>query len=236
MSILPEELFKTKKGLESREIAEYLTEHPEFFVEHEHLLAKMVIPHSQGSAISLVERQVQVMREENQQLQRKIQRMIEAARRNEEVNEQIQRLIIALLETSSIEDLFDTLYLTLQQEFDTDRVSLRVFDMPLQTASPRPESVEYDAEVFSLFETVLKSRSPICGRITAAQIEYLFGQEKIGSAVLIPLGSPEAQGILALGSQDVARFHAGMSTDLLSYMGKLVTHILYRWQALNASV
>jgi len=233
MSILPEELFKPKKGLSSQEVAEYLTAHPEFFVEHEHLLAKMVVPHSQGTAISLVERQVQVMREENQQLQRQMQAMIDAARRNETVNEQIQRLIIALLETSTIEDLFDTLYLILQQEFDTDRVSLRLFDVPLKTTTPRTESVEYDAQVFSLFETVLKSRTPICGRITQAQIEYLFGEEKIGSAVLIPLGSPEAQGILALGSQDVARFHAGMSTDLLSYMGKLVTHILYRWQALS---
>ncbi len=233
MNILPDEFFKPKKGLESKEIADYLVEHPEFFVEYEHLLAKMVIPHSQGAAISLVERQVQVMREENQQLQRQIQRMIEAARRNETVNEHIQRLIIALLETSSIEDLFDTLYLTLQQEFDTDYVSLRVFDMPLKTATPRPESVEYDAQVFSLFEVVLKSRTPICGRITQAQIEYLFGRNKIGSAVLIPLGKPEAQGILALGSEDVARFHAGMSTDLLSYMSKLVTHILYRWQALS---
>ncbi len=232
MNVLPDELFK-KKSISAQEVEAYLREYPEFFVAHEHLLSQMQIPHSKGVAISLVERQVQVLREENQQIQRQMQQMIEAARRNETVNAQIQRLIIALLDTDNLEDLFDTLYLTVQQEFNTDRVSLRLFDMPLPHLSHRAEPVEYDAHVFNLFEDLLKSRHPICGRITQAQTQYLFGSEKIGSAVLIPLGSPQAQGILALGSQDVARFHAGMSTDLLSYMGTLVSHLLRRWQTLE---
>ncbi len=229
MSIIPDELFKTK-SLSAKEVEDYLQTHPEFFVEHEHLLAQIVVPHHQGAAISLVARQIQVLRDENQQIQRQMQKMIDAARRNESLNAQIQRLIIALLGATNVEDFFDTLYLTLQQEFNTDRVTLRLFDMPLQDATHRIECAEYDAQVFSLFEAVLKSREPICGRITQEQTTYLFEQEKMGSVVLIPLGSPQAQGILALGSQDVARFHAGMSTDLLSYMGRLVSHILYRWQ------
>jgi uncharacterized protein YigA (DUF484 family) len=93
----------------------------------------------------------------------------------------------------------------------------------------RKEFVEYDAQVFSLFENLLSNPKPVCGRLASAQADYLFPEDNITSAVLIPLGIPKPQGILAMGSRDIARFHVGMGTDLIQYMGAVISQLLKRW-------
>jgi uncharacterized protein YigA (DUF484 family) len=117
----------------------------------------------------------------------------------------------------------------LQQEFDTDAVVVRLFLVPPPFLTGRPEFVEYDVHTFALFEQVLEKQETQCGRLTKAQAEYLVPQGNMMSAVLMPLGSPKPHGLLAIGSQEVSRFHAGMSTDLLRYMGELVSHLLNLW-------
>ncbi|ALG68180.1 DUF484 family protein [Beggiatoa leptomitoformis] len=211
-------------------IVEYLKRHPKFFSRHENLLAVLEIPHQQkGSAVSLVERQLMVLREENQQLQRKLDNLIAIAKQNELLNQRIQRLISVLAAAASADEFFNMLYSTLHKEFGTDAVVVKLFDMPNPVLAGRQEFVEYDAQVFTLFETLLGTNHPSCGRLSHAQTDYLFPQSRIASAVLIPLGVPKANGILAMGSNEVSRFHAGMGTDLLKYMGDLISHLLKPW-------
>jgi uncharacterized protein len=217
------------QGLSEQTVAEYLRRHPEFFMRNESLLTKVRIPHRSGSAVSLIERQLSVMRDENQQLQRQLENLIAAAKRNEILLQQIQRTVNALLSTENIEDFFEILYEQIALNFHTDAVTVRLFS-GIDRVSHRPEFEDYDAQVFSLFERVLESNHPMCGRLSNAQATYLFPDYQIGSAVLIPLGIPEPHGILALGSADVARFFNGMSTDLLAYLGDQVSRILTLWQ------
>lgn len=217
------------QGLSEQTVAEYLRRHPEFFMRNESLLTKMRIPHRSGSAVSLIERQLSVMRDENQQLQRQLENLISAAKRNEVLLQQIQRTVNALLSTENIEDFFEVLYEQIALNFHTDAVTMRLFS-GVDRLSHRPEFEDYDAHTFALFERVLESNHPMCGRLSNAQATYLFPDYQIGSAVLIPLGNPESHGILALGSADVARFFNGMSTDLLAYLGDQVSRILTVWQ------
>lgn len=215
--------------LPEQTVVEYLRRHPEFFTNHEALLAKMAIPHARGSAISLVERQLAVLRDENQQLQRKLETLIAIAQKNEELNKRIQHLIVALSGALSAEEFFNILYDTLQTQFNTDAVTIRLFELPSTSLAGRSEFVEYDAQVYGLFENLLSTNTPVCGRISAEQRDYLFPEHNVVSAVLIPLGVPKPQGILSLGSEDISRFHAGMGTDLLKYMGELVSQLLKVW-------
>lgn len=215
--------------LSEQSVVNYLKTHADFFNFHEDLLTTMQIPHNRGAAISLVERQLTVLRDENQQLQRRLEQLISIAQKNQELNQRIQRLIIALLGAESADEFFDILYETLKVEFNTDNVVVRLFDSPGPSLVGRQEFIEYDAQVFTLFENLLGDNHPICGRLSESQIRFLFNEVKVGSAVLIPLGVPKPQGILALASQDVARFHAGMGTDLLKYMGDLISQLLRPW-------
>jgi hypothetical protein len=215
--------------LPERFVLDYLEQHPDFFTHHEELLTKMAIPHNRGTAISLVERQLAVLREENRHLQHKLDNLISAAQKNEQLNRRIQRLVIALSSVSSPDAFFDTLYDILQHEFETDAVIVRLFGLPGPALAGRQEFVEYDAQVFTLFEKVLETFKPVCGRLSPTQADYLFPRQPIVSGVLMPLGTPKPWGLLAMGSQDISRFHAGMATDLLQYMGELVSQLLRIW-------
>jgi len=221
---------KIFENLPESAVVDYLRQHPDVFTRHEELLAKMeILPSPKGPAISLVERQLTVLREENRQLQHKFESLIAIAQKNEQLNQRIQRIVAALASASSPEEFFNTLYDCIQHEFNTDALVVRLFFSPNASFAGRPEFVEYDAQVFALFETVLEQNQTLCGRLTSEQTTYLFSNDQINSAVLIPLGVPKPQGILGLGSQEVSRFHAGMSTDLLRYMGELVSHLLKWW-------
>jgi len=217
------------QGLSEQTVAEYLRRHPEFFMRNESLLTKVRIPHPSGNAVSLIERQLTVMRDENQQLQRQLENLIIAAKRNETLLKQIQRTVNALLLTENIDDFFEMLYEQMAVNFHTDAVTVRLFS-GIDRISHRAEFEDYDARVFALFERVLGANRPTCGRLSNGQADYLFPDDQIGSAVLIPLGLPEPYGILAMGSADVARFFNGMSTDLLAYLGEQISRILILWQ------
>lgn len=227
---MSEQPLSQEEILSEQAIANYLRKNPDFFNRHESLLVSMKVPHTRGTAVSLVERQVMVLRDENRHLQRKLENLIDMAKRNEALNQKIQQVVLALLGVPNAEHFFDTLYSTLNQDFQTDAVAVRLFEVPGKAFSSRPEFAEYDAEVFGLFEHVLNAKNPICGRLSDKQREYLFPKQEIASAVMIPLGEEDkARGLLVLGSLDVARYYSGMSTDLLKYLGELITQLLKHW-------
>ena len=92
--------------LEEQTIADYLREHPDFFSSHSGLLADLQIPHHTDGAVSLIERQVSVLREQHLEAKRQLHALVQVARDNDRLNEQMQRLTLSLLE---VRDLSSTL-------------------------------------------------------------------------------------------------------------------------------
>lgn len=209
-------------------VVSYLQRHPQFFTEHEAELTTLELPHLRGTA-SLAERQLMVLRDENQQLQRKLENLIAIAKQNEQLNQRLQTIILNLTHVHSADEFLNSLYDSFTKEFNTDAITLRLFELPPAALIGRAEFVEYDANIFNLFEQFLTNNESLCGRLTPEQQQFLFPNTKIGSAVLIPIGLPKPRGILAMGSHDIARFHAGMATDMLKYMGDLVSGLLNIW-------
>ncbi len=202
-------------------IADYLKTHPDFFVRHEHLLETIKVPHQSGAAVSLIEKQVTVLRAQKQQMEDQLNGLIQAARNNEQIVSHIQRFTLEMIYTHSLEDVITACLENMNNHFKADFVGMRVL-------VGDPNSSHYlsgkDGAMRS-FTQLFKNRKPICGRITDKQCGYLFGKhkEQVKSAVLIPLQNTQNLGIVALGSKDETRFHPGMGTLFLSYMGELIT-------------
>jgi uncharacterized protein YigA (DUF484 family) len=215
--------------LEDKTVADYLRENPEFFHNNVSLLADLEIPHSVGPAVSLVEHQVKILRDQNSQLKRKLMDLVQVARDNNRLNERMHQLTLELISTTSLVQLLDTLRDNLLGEFNADTVTLRVTGIPDSLArecdvdSFNPEDGE-----LGHFETFLKSPRPQCGRFKPAQLTYLFGDqaEAIESAALVPLGQKCAFGLLAIGSQNASHFHPGMGTLFLTHLGELLGMLL----------
>ena len=215
--------------LEEKTVADYLRDNPDFFQNNTSLLATLQIPHGCGDAVSLVEHQVKVLRDQNRQLKRKLMDLVHVARDNNRLNERMHQLTQGLVSSSSLEALLDTLREHLQGEFSADTVTIRLAGLP--EARARECAIDMfsrDDPRLEHFESFYKACRPQCGRFKREQLAYLFGDQApaVESVALIPLGRKGATGLLGIGSQEANRFHPGMGTVYLTRLGEMLTHSL----------
>jgi uncharacterized protein YigA (DUF484 family) len=215
--------------LEEKTVADYLRDNPEFFQNNVSLLASLQIPHAISPAVSLVEYQVKVLRDQNSQLKRKLMDLVQVARDNNRLNERMHQLTLGLIKATSLEALLDTLRENLLGEFKADTVIMRLAGMT--EAQTRECGIDYydpDAAELQHFDAFLKTSRPQCGRFKREQLQYLFGDQTqaIESAALIPLGHHCKLGLMAIGSQEASRFHPGMGTLFLTHLGELMVLLL----------
>jgi len=218
---------------EEQSIGEYLRHNPDFFVRNEPLLAHLRLPHARGSAaVSLVERQVEVLREKSQNLESRLAELVAVARANEQLADKIQRFTRRLMGASSRSEVVAQLEKSLREDFEAFHATLVLFgNAGAGVQAGRFVSlVERGDPRLAGFETLLNSGKPRCGQVRDSQRDFLFGSESaaVASLALVPLGGATPLGLLAIGSPDRDRFHPGMATEFLLRMGELLADALSR--------
>lgn len=209
-------------------IADYLRSHPDFFERHLNVLAALKLPHrTSGAAISLVERQVDVLRQRNLALETKLKELLEVARGNDRLSGRIHSLALRFMRAGSREEVIGILAEELREGFSVDQAVLVIFDsVPAlaKAALPFVKVVQREDPAIGPFKTFLQSSAPRCGRVRDAQREFLFPERgaEIQSMALVPLGPRSEYGFLAIGSRDPNHFHPGKSIDFLARLGELV--------------
>ncbi|MCW9024246.1 MAG: DUF484 family protein [Gammaproteobacteria bacterium] len=215
-----------------REIVRYLRDHPAFFEQHLDLLADMILPHEHGGTVSLVERQVSVLRDQKDQYRKKLQTLINMAEKNEKLSHDFNSLILALLDAADLEKVLNIISERLRSDFEADAISLRLFNSNHPQLQQHPEIMDWSEPVLGAFEKVIEGRRPVCGGLKPQQLDALFAENasNIHSAALIPLvkseHSKKCYGLLAIGSEDAQRFRADMGTLFLSHLGKVLSRVL----------
>jgi len=216
----------SERELKEREVADFLHRHPDFFARHEYLLEEMTIPHPEsGKAISLIERQVGLIREQKQYLKQQLHQLTLAAKTNETLLQRFQVLILNLIDSDTIDQAIVSIRDALQEDFHADAVELVLFDCP-----SRPESVGRDDERLQPFQRILQAHYPVCGHFNPEQMRLLFGKrgDEIASAVVVPLCEGENEpclGLLGIGSIDPKRYHPDMGTVFVSHLGAVMNRI-----------
>lgn len=222
-------------GLSEDAVYDYLAGNPDFFERHADLLGTLRLPHNSGAAVSLVERQVSVLRQKDLKHERKLKELLAVARANDALAGKIHRLTLKLLASGDLATILKDLEEALRADFDADQSILVLFgdegDFSGIKVGRFFKAVARKNEALKAFETFLKGSAPRCGQIRDAQRDFLFGKEtdEIGSAALVPLGDRSEVGFLAIGSADSERFHPGMSIDFLGRLGELVAEALKRY-------
>ena len=217
-------------------VTQYLETYPDFFERNGALLAKLRLPHLRDSSatVSLVERQVEVLRDRNQALERKLSELVGVARANDALADRIHRLSQRLIRARSLLETINALETSLREDFDArDSVLLLFMEQArgLEDAAGRFLKTADPADaVVKTFESLLQSGKPRCGQIRDTQRDFLFGKDsiEIGSVALAPLGAKGALGLLAIGASDAERFHPAMSTEFLTRIGELLANALTR--------
>ena len=211
-------------------VADYLLANPDFFERHGNVLARLKLPHHRGSAaISLHERQLQVLRQKHAALEGKLRELIENARANQVVVDRVHRLTLRLLASRDARGLLAAIDGSLREDFGASNWLLLITDPSLKGLAgadcPQLRVVARDAPELRVLTTFFESGRPRSGHIRENQRDYLFGDDsaKVGSTVLLPLGDRAALGLLAIGSPDPERYKPTMSTDFLTRIGELLT-------------
>jgi uncharacterized protein YigA (DUF484 family) len=221
--------------LSEQAVHDYLAAHPDFFENHAGLLNSLHLPHAAGGAVSLVERQISVLRQKDMKLEKQLKELISVARANDLLSAKIHELAMQLLAAHDLKTTIIALEEGMRSGFSADQAVLVVFGDPNAFDDIGADRffrvIDKNSEALSPFKTFLGGSSARCGQIRDAQRDFLFQEEadEVGSAALVPLNNGSEIGFLAIGSSDANRFHPGMSIDFLTRLGDLVAGALRRY-------
>lgn len=220
----------TEVSVTEEQVAQYLRKHPDFFVKQPTLLAELRLPHESGGAISLVERQVSILRERNMDMRHRLSKLLDNARDNDRLFDKTKRLILGLLESKTLADAVNCLLYSFEHEFGIHYTTLILFGEPkaLPHSKARVEALTLAREHIG---QALKNNRPVCGTLSTKEIRYLFPQhaDSIGSVALVPLIHGNTFGVLAIANRDPGYYRSSMGTLFLSYIGEVLNRQLPRY-------
>ena len=211
-------------------VAAFLAQHPDFFDRHPTLLAGLRLPHARGdsSTVSLVERQVDVLRERARESELRLKTLVENGHANDALAVKIHRLACRLVHARDARLRLASIEASLREDFGA-----REFVLVLSRRDPALAGVDArclrfvtpDEPGLRSFDSLFSSGKPRCGRMRDSRRDFLFpaADIAIGSVALVPLGPGGAQGLLAIASPDVDHFNPTMSTEFLARIGELIS-------------
>lgn len=218
--------------LSESDVAAYLRSCPDFFERHTPLLLRLKLPHQSGtSTISLVERQVSMLRQRNGDLERQLKDLVAVAKANNELIENIHELSLQFLSLDGLEDKLERLESSLRENFAAERAQLVLFRDADRQWIERPGFVRlFDRgdPVLRPFTTFLRTGRPRCGAMRDRQKSLLFERDAdaVVSAAMVPIGENAKLGFLVIASGDADQFHPGKRMDFLTRLGDLVSAAL----------
>lgn len=215
---------------EAERVARYLQAHPDFFQRRLVLLGNLNIPHTRGEGTSsLIERQVQVLRERHCRERDQLQALVETARENERVSNRLHEIALELMVATDLDAVFVAIPPLVRELFRVDAAVLRIGHS--EHAGSRAELVHPGAPAFvELRSRVTHGRSVAENQLPASIRRELFGgdAERLQSALLIPVGGKRPLGILALATTEKNRFAPDQGTFYLDRLGELMGAALRR--------
>jgi uncharacterized protein YigA (DUF484 family) len=207
--------------MDSKTVADYLQQHPEFFAEYADVLSEIYVPHPHGGhAIPIAERQIVTLREKNGQLETKLRELIQFGGENDSISEKLHRSTLALFSAADLETTLGVLYHSLIDDFQVPQVALRLWGkVPEQSYLP-----ELAATSQELRDYAAALGAPYCGPQAPFESRDWFERgAKLESFAFLPLRTHRAFGLLALGSDDPGRFYPGMGTMYLTRLSELAS-------------
>lgn len=221
---------QAQEKLGAHEIATWLRRHPTFLQQFPDLALTLVVPREQGSAASLASYQLEILRDKNRELTRRLHELFGNAQENERLAVRTHQLTLALMKQNSGADTARAMAATLTEDFNGDLVRMVLFKpvAALEDTDWLQTLAEDDARL-APFRDCLKDGEPICGRLQPEKNALLYGMraEDVASSALLPL---PGLGLLAVGSRDANRFFPGMGTLFLRMMGEAFETAMRRFE------
>ncbi len=219
-----------QEKLGAHEVAAWLRRHPAFLKQFPDLALSLVVPRDEGPTASLASYQLEVLRDKNRELSKRLSDLFANAQENERLAVRTHQLTLSLLKQRTAADTLRAMAASLAEDFNGDRVSI-VLLKPVEGLENADwlQIIPQESTHLEPFRDCLREGEPICGRLQPEKNALLYGAraDDIASSALLPL--PEI-GLVAVGSHDGNRFYPGMGTLFLRMMGEALVTALKRFE------
>jgi uncharacterized protein YigA (DUF484 family) len=216
---------RTHKRVDEEDIRDFLVANPDYFQRNPELLGLLQIPHASGAAISLVERQVSVLRERNVDLRHRLRDLGSNARDNDQLFADTRALVLALLEADDLASRAAALLEVLSSRFDVEYASILLFREVYGEDGPCRRVSESEAR--STVSGIIGRGGAGCGALRAEEFAFLFpGTRMTGSAGIALIGNGDrAVGLLAVGSSDAGHYSKDVGTLFLEFAAEVFARL-----------
>ena len=220
--------FDHNEKLGAHEVAAWLRRHPGFLQQFPDLALSLVVPREDGPAASLASYQLDVLRDKNRELNRRLHELYGNAQENERLAVRTHQLTLALMRQDSAADTLRAMAASLAEDFAGDLVRIVSFRPVDGIDADWLQVVAEDSPRLAGFRDILAEGEPICGRLHPDKNALLYGvrAEEVQSSALLAL---PGVGLVAVGSHDGNRFFPGMGTLFLRMMGESLAAALRRF-------
>ena len=222
---------ETVEKIGAHEVAAWLRRHPKFLQQFPDLALSMIVPRDDGPAASLASYQLEVLRDKNRELSRRLQDLFAISQENERLAVRTHQLTLSLMRQANAAGTLRAMAASLAEDFAGDLVQIVLFKpQPGLESADWLQVISRDDRLMQPFTDCLKEGEPLCGSLHPDKQAVLYGArvEEVNSSALLPL---EGIGLVAIGSHDPNRFYPGMGTLFLRMMGDALVAALQRFDA-----
>ena len=200
-------------NLNPKDVEAFLRAHPNFLQDRPGLLAVLNLPHGGGGAVSLVERQVSVLRQRDIVSRQQINALSDIGRENDRLLEATRRTVLALLAGTNRQELAQIWLVQVTNTFKAELGALIWI-----TGEPNSNSAE------SVADKLIGQGESFCGVLRPEEMNALFASDASqGSAALSPIrNGSDTLGVLAVGARDSARYRQEDGTIFLEYLAEVI--------------
>ena len=243
-------------------VLQHLSCNPEFFVDNQDILTRLLVPHASGNAISLIEKQVSVLRGKCIHLEKSLRDLIAVARENENLHLRLHTLIQEIITAPSLNNIVELTQTSLKDNFNAEHVHIMLIAAPPRRSSRKSAAgksgetikgkstarapgklekvagatvVRHSDKRIRQFADVFAGGSTLCGLPSDKQLLAMVGEDHadVASAAIIPLHFGRKLGVVMLTSRDESRFGSGKGVMFLNQMGELLSRRIHSYTALS---
>ncbi len=222
------------QDINEKQVEAYLSANPDFFAARDNLLLQLALPHGPDRTISLVERQVGLLRERNRTLRRELDALLVAAERNDEIFAKCRELLLALLDARDTDSFFNALEQSFRNDFKSDAYSLMIFSEHAKQVNHFTSCVPAQS-AHQYVGALMDAETAYLGVLRSSEQDFLFrhASSQVKSAAVLPVRRNQLYALLAIGSRDPNYFKSGMGTLFIGFISDVLARLLPRYVYLD---
>ena len=216
----------TKKVIDPKEVEEFLLLNPDFLSSNAHILNSLEIVHETGGAVSLIQKQVEILRKNYESTSGNLVQLLEIASTNEGIFDKTRKLILELIVCKNLTEIVFVTEETFIKDFQSD--SCKILFFKDNTNLPKGRVVDAK-EAHKVIGSKYNASDIFCGPLNDKESSFIFDKKaKIVDCVLVPIKNSDCPGVLALGSKSEDTYSKENDSLFLGFIAEALSKLIER--------